>query len=220
VLRAKDSDLTQKWSLPNKITAETAHKRKEVKMKLTKEELEQLIEDKTVDLQQWLKGIESVKYSGKNDGYYVKSIVSGEEKTKLLARDFIEESVLLLDEEFIAEIKRKENKPNYHKVSVMVKENVKHRAELWAGDEETYDNYNKCLKVEEWTHFKVNYHGATPITENHKKTMHQINAKADSTDIDRDYYISLKNEALKVTVTNVPKYYIFIWKVVVSAKKC
>jgi hypothetical protein len=74
--------------------------------------------------------------------------------------------------------------------------------------------------VEEWTHFKVNYHGATPITENHKKTMHQINAKADSTDIDRDYYISLKNEALKVSVTNVPRYYIFIWKVVVSAKKC
>ena len=79
-------------------------------MKLTKEELEQLIEDKTVELQQWLKGIESVKYSGKNDGYYVKSIVSGEEKTKLLARDFIEESVLLLDEEFIADTKKKENK--------------------------------------------------------------------------------------------------------------
>ena len=220
VSRAKDSDLTQKWSLPKQITAETAHKRKEVKKKLTKEELEQVIEDKTVELQQWLKGIESVKYSGKNDGYYVKSIVSGEEKTKLLARDFIEESVLLLDEEFIADIKKKENKPNYHNVSVMVKENVKHRAELWAGDEETYENYNKCLKVEEWTHFKVNYHGATPITENHKKTMHQINAKTDSTDIDRDYYISLKNEALKVTVINVPRYYIFIWKVVVSAKKC
>jgi len=30
----------------------------------------------------------------------------------------------------------------------------------------------------------------------------------------------LKNEALKVRVTNVPRYYIFIWKVVVSAKKC
>ena len=100
----------------------------------------------------------------------------------------------------------------------MVKENVKHRAELWAGDEEIYDNYNKCLKVEEWTHFKVSYHGATPITENKMMTMRQINSKANSTDIDRDYYISLKNEALKVTVMGVPKYYIFIWKVIVSAK--
>ena len=181
--------------------------------------MEQQIEDKAVELQQWLKGIESVMYSGKNDGYYVKSIVSGEEKTKLLARDFMEESVLLLDEEFIAEIKKKENKHNFYHVSVMVKENVKHRAELWAGDEETYDNYNKCLGIEEWTHFKVNYHGATPITEKHKQTMHQINAKTDSTDINRDYYISLKNEALKVTVTNVPRYYIFIWKVVVSTRK-
>ena len=205
VSRAKDSDLTQEWSLPKQITDETAQKRRDnpVKKKLTKEELEQQIEDKAVELQQWLKGIESVMYSGKNDGYYVKSIVSGEEKTKLLARDFMEESVLLLDEEFIAEIKKKENKHNFYHVSVMVKENVKHRAELWAGDEETYDNYNKCLGVEEWTHFKVNYHGATPITEKHKQTMHQINAKTDSTDINRDYYISLKNEALKVTVTTL-----------------
>ena len=50
--------------------------------------------------------------------------------------------------------------------------------------------------------------------------MHQINAKTDSTDINRDYYISLKDEALKVTIANVPRYDIFIWKVVVSAKNC
>lgn len=35
--------------------------------------------------------------------------MSGEEKTKLFAQDFIEGSVLFLDEEMIAEIKKKDN---------------------------------------------------------------------------------------------------------------
>jgi ABC-type lipoprotein export system ATPase subunit len=48
-----------------------------------------------------------VKYCSKKGAYYVRCVVDGEQKTTLLERKFMEESVLLLDEEFIEQLKKK-----------------------------------------------------------------------------------------------------------------
>ena len=143
--------------------------------------------------------------------------MNGEERTKLLARDFVEESVLLFDEEFIAMVKEKKNKSKYHQVSPTVQENVKLRAELWAGSEQVYDNFNECLRTKEWTQFKLNYKGPTPITPDHRQTMRMVDSALECTDEKRDYFISLGNLEKKKAMAYVPRYYIFLWKVVVSA---
>ena len=108
--------------------------------------------------------------------------MNGEERTKLLARDFVEESVLLFDEEFIAMVKEKKNKSKYHQVSPTVQENVKLRAELWAGSEQVYDNFNECLRTKEWTQFKLNYKGPTPITPYHRQTIRIVDSALECTD--------------------------------------
>ena len=65
---------------------------------------------------------------------------------KLLDWKFMEESVLLLDEEVIEQVKKK--KSGYTKITTLIKENVKHRVELWAGPNEIYGRYNECLAME------------------------------------------------------------------------
>jgi hypothetical protein len=219
---ATDSDLTKSWltrTPRREITDEERKTNKNTpkKRKRTRQELDEQVEAKAIELQQWLKGIVSLKYSGSNNGYFVKSIVNGEERCKVLAQDFIEESVLMLDEDFIAIVKHKDNKSKFHQVPQLVLENVKLRAELWGGDKETFDNYNNCLQVEAWTHFKVNYNGRTPITPGHKKNMRLVDGETHCIDNNRDYYISLLNKQTKFSMTNVPKYYMFLWKVVVRA---
>ena len=217
---ATDSDLTKSWlsKTPRReVTEEEREREKSTpkKRKRTRQELEEQVEAKAIELQQWLQGIVLVKHSSSNNGYFVKSIVNGEEKSKVLAQDFVEESVLMLDEDFIAMVKHKDNKSKYHQVPLPVLENVKLRAELWAGDKETFDDYNKCLQVEAWTHFKVNYRGPTPITPRHRRSMRLVDGASHCTDTNRDYYVSLLNKQTRFSMTNVPKYYIFLWKVVV-----
>ena len=144
--------------------------------------------------------------------------MNGKEKTKLLERKFIEESVLLLDEEFIDQVKK--NKSSYHEVTSLIKENVKHRAELWAGSDDVYNKYNECLGIEEWTHLMVNYGGKGVITQDRQRTMRYIQSMSEFTNKTKDYSISLQNEAKKKIITYVPMYYMFVWKVVVSICNC
>jgi hypothetical protein len=144
--------------------------------------------------------------------------MNGKEKTKLLERKFIEESVLLLDEEFIDQVKK--NKSSYHEVTSLIKENVKHRAELWAGSDDVYNKYNECLGIEEWTHLMVNYGGNGVIPQDPQRTMRYIQSESEFTDEAKDYSISLRNEAKKKKITYVPMYYMFVWKVVVSICNC
>jgi hypothetical protein len=122
---ATDSDLAKSWlsrTPRREVTEEEREAKKNTpkKRKRTRQELDEQVEAKAIELQQWLKGIVSLKYSGSNNGYFVKSIVNGEERCKVLAQDFIEESVLMLDEDFIAMVKHKDNKSKFHQVPQLV----------------------------------------------------------------------------------------------------
>jgi len=222
VSTVKDAELASAWSETNirRVLSqeERQEKKSATKKKGTRQERDQQLQEKTIQLQQWLSDIHAVKYCSKKSAYYVRCVMNGKEKTKLLERKFIEESVLLLDEEFIDQVKK--NKSSYHEVTSLIKENVKHRAELWAGSDDVYNKYNECLGIEEWTHLMVNYGGNGVIPQDPQRTMRYIQSESEFTDEAKDYSISLQNEAKKKKITYVPMYYMFVWKVVVSICNC
>jgi hypothetical protein len=112
VSTVKDAELASAWSETNirrvLLQKERQEKKSTTKKKGTRQERDQQLQEKTIQLQQWLSDIHAVKYcSKKGCVLYVRCVADGEEKTKLLERKFMEESVLLLDEEFIEQLKKK-----------------------------------------------------------------------------------------------------------------
>jgi len=214
-----DSMLTQEWTKnvgKQRRSDEHNEQRKQKKVKLSKQEEEQLLLAKAKELQRWLTGIQSVKYIRSAEKYHVKSNFNDEVGQKTLDKEFVEDGILLMDKGYISTVKK--DTSTFHDVLPIVKENVTLRDELWSGPQTLYDTYQKCMTGKQWRFVKVS-HQAKHVKEQPEDGSWQlVQDSSELTNPQQQYYISLKGDD-EEKVKYVPKYYLFLWRVHLTETK-
>jgi hypothetical protein len=211
--------LTQEWTKnvgKQRRSDEHNEQRKQKKVKLSRQEEEQLLLAKAKELQRWLSGIQSVKYMRSAEKYQVKSNFNDEVGQKTLDKEFVEDGILLMDKGYISTVKK--DTSTFHDVLPIVKENVTLRDELWSGPQTLYDTYQKCMTGKQWRFVKVS-HQAKHVKEQPEDGSWQlVQDSSELTNPQQQYYISLKGDD-EEKVKYVPKYYLFLWRVHLTETK-